>query len=304
MAESRIAVVVASRQRADEVRELLGRLALQTLPPRWLILSGVDATDVPADPERLLPGVECRTVMGAPGLCRQRNAGLDALGGEPDVVLFYDDDYVPSRFALEDVAATFAARPDVVGLTGNVLADGVTSGGLGFDRAESIVAAHDADRSAGTPVTSLASTSLAGLYGCNMAFRTAAIGQRRFDERLPLYGWLEDLDFSRRVAEAGLLAHARGFAGVHRGVTHGRSPGRRLGYSQVVNPAYLLRKGTISRGFFVRQVGRNLVANHARALVGAEAWIDRRGRTAGNWRGLGDLLRGRIDPERALTIER
>ena len=128
MAESRIAVVVASRQRAGEVRQLLERLALQTRPPRWVVLSGVDAADVPTDPERVLPGTECRTVLGDPGLCRQRNAGLETLGGEPDVVLFYDDDYVPSRFALEDVAATFAGRPDVVGLTGNVLADGVTSG--------------------------------------------------------------------------------------------------------------------------------------------------------------------------------
>ena len=304
MADARVAVIVASRQRAGEVEQLLGRLALQTLPPRWLILSGVEASDMPSDPERLLPGVECHVATSAPGLCRQRNAGLEALSGEVDIVLFYDDDYVPSRFALEDAAAVFSARPDVVGITGNVLADGVTSGGIAFEEAERIVAAHDAGRAKGEPATALRDASLAGLYGCNMAFRTSAIGRRRFDERLPLYGWLEDLDFSRRVGEEGLLARTRGFAGVHRGVTHGRSPGKRLGYSQVANPAYLLRKGTISRGFFVRQVSRNVIANHARSFVGTEAWIDRRGRTAGNWSALVDLLRGRIDPERALSIDR
>ena len=44
---------------------------------------------------------------------------------------------------------------------------------------------------------------------------------------------------------------------------------------------------------------RNMAANHARALR-PEPWIDRAGRMRGNWRGLGDILAGRADPERIL----
>ena len=44
-----------------------------------------------------------------------------------------------------------------------------------------------------------------GTYGCNMAFRTAGIGSVRFDERLPLYGWQEDLDFCGALRGSGRI---------------------------------------------------------------------------------------------------
>ncbi len=304
MSDPAIVVIVASRQRPKEVAYLLGRLGLQSVVPRTVILSGVEPADMPEEPQALLPNSECLTVLAEPGLCRQRNAGLDAIAGECDLVVFYDDDYVPSVHALADAAAAFHVHPDLVGLTGNVLADGITTGGIATADALATVDRYDAARVAGTPVTQLKDAAMRGLYGCNMAFRAKSIGTQRFDERLPLYGWLEDVDFSHRVGRAGSLGKSLGFAGVHRGVTHGRSPGGRLGYSQVANPVYLMRKGTISRSFCVRQVGRNLLANHARSLVGAEPWIDRRGRMRGNWRAFLDLARGRADPERALTLSR
>ena len=42
-------------------------------------------------------------------------------------------------------------------------------------------------------------------YGCNMAVRLAPMREHglRFDERLPLYGWQEDVDLSRRLAAFG-----------------------------------------------------------------------------------------------------
>lgn len=304
MSDPAIAVIVASRGRPTEVAQLLDRLGSQTIAPSKVIVVGVEEKDLPEDARSLLPGSECRTLLAAAGLCSQRNAGLNAVGGDCEFVVFYDDDYVPSRHALADVAAAFAASPDLVGLTGNVLADGVTTGGMSLEAADAMVGSYDAERVAGVPVIELSDRSMRGLYGCNMAFRIRSIGARRFDERLPLYGWLEDVDFSHRVGETGSLAKSRGFAGVHRGVTHGRSPGERLGYSQVVNPVYLMRKGTVSRTFCLRQVGRNLLANHVRSFVGAEPWIDRRGRTRGNWRAFVDLLRGRAEPERVLELDR
>jgi hypothetical protein len=43
------------------------------------------------------------------------------------------------------------------------------------------------------------------LYGCNMALRMADVGDLRFDEALPLYGWQEDIDFTMRLARRGRL---------------------------------------------------------------------------------------------------
>jgi hypothetical protein len=46
---------------------------------------------------------------------------------------------------------------------------------------------------------------------------------------------------------------------------------------------------------------KNVIANHALSLR-PEAWIDRRGRVAGNWLALVDIARGRIDPMRILDL--
>ena len=140
-------------------------------------------------------------------------------------------------------------------------------------------------------------------YGCNMAIRLDPVRQHalRFDERLPLYAWSEDIDFTHRLARFGWIAKLHGARGVHLGTKQGRTPGRRLGYSQVANPVYLFRKGSYTWGRAARSVGRNLVANAARAFH-PEAYIDRRGRLQGNMLAFLDMLRGRMTPERILEL--
>jgi hypothetical protein len=86
------------------------------------------------------------------------------------------------------------------------------------------------------------------------------------------------------------------------GVKSGRVAGDRLGYSQVVNPIYMLRKGTMTVGQVAGQLFRNIASNVAGA-VRPEPFIDRTGRLRGNLRGLADVLRGRFEPERAATIQ-
>ena len=274
MSSTSIVIIVASRGRPAEVSHLMKRLAIQTHVPSAVIICGVEESDLPQDSSMLLGDIPCIPMLCEPGSCRQRNAGLDSIQVESDVIVFYDDDYVPSKFALEDIAATFEANPELVGLTGQVLADGVTVGGLSIDDAIEIVENHDNNRIKALPVTDLSERNLYGLYGCNMALRSAAIGTERFDERLPLYGWLEDVDFSYRVSRTGILARSAGFAGAHCGVTHGRSPGTRVGYSQIMNPVYLMRKGSMSLGFCLAEAFRVLLANHVKSIGGTEPWID------------------------------
>ena len=84
-----------------------------------------------------------------------------------------------------------------------------------------------------------------GAYGCNMIARFSAMPDIRFDENLPLYGWLEDLDFSARLRTKGRVVEASRCVGVHLGVKNGRSPGRQIGYSHIANPlCHLARKGS------------------------------------------------------------
>lgn len=55
------------------------------------------------------------------------------------------------------------------------------------------------------------------------------------------------------------------------------------------------------RAVMLRQMFRNLAANLVRS-VAPEPFADRRGRLRGNLAAIGDLMRGRLAPERALRL--
>jgi glycosyltransferase involved in cell wall biosynthesis len=297
--QPRIAVVICSLGRPEIVRSLLPHLLAQTSPPREIVFAVTGPADLPADIDWAGFPVPVRVITSPKGLCVQRNRGLDAAVDENDIIVFFDDDFVPSRFALERIARAFALFPKVSGLTGRVLADGVCSGGIEAEAAARMVADWDADQTDPGADPKILASGLVGLYGCNMAFRTRAIGGLRFDERLPLYSWLEDVDFASRVP--GEKVRSDALVGVHCGVKAGRERnGRLLGYSQIANPYYLFRKGSVPLGFALRLGLRNTVANHLRAAR-PEDWIDRRGRMRGNWAAITDILRGRSAPERVLN---
>jgi len=285
-----VAVVIASLGRPDLLNCMIGRMAAQTVPPKLLLFSTVSPQDLPED---FVETDHVKAIYGLKGLTRQRNAALDHIGETCDIVLFYDDDFVPSLRAVENVARFFAAHPEVVGATGHVLADGIKTRGIEREEARQIVAAHDAKGAHPNEII----RECDGLYGCNMAYRTAAIRDIRFDERLRLYGWQEDVDFAGALKCRGKIVWTHAFAGVHQGSKHGRTPGVRLGYAQIINPLYLVAKGTMPLSFALKLMVKNFLANHGK-MVMPEPWIDRLGRAKGNWIGLLDAARGRLTPER------
>lgn len=285
-----VAVAVASLGRPELVAQMRELMAGQTMAPAMLLFSVVSDADLPPD---LIEDERCRVVMGPKGLPAQRNTALDWLGTRFDVVVFYDDDFIPARTSIAGIERFLRTHPQVVGATGQVIADGINSAGISREQAQTLLERHPSHDATPNCIV----TSLAGLYGCNMAYRLAAIGDRRFDERLRQYGWQEDIDFAGQMLECGRIVRTFAFAGVHQGVKTGRTSGIRLGYSQMINPAYLVHKGTMEAAFAAKLMLRNFLANHIKALR-PEPWVDRVGRVRGNWIGLFDLLRGRLTPER------
>ena len=83
---------------------------------------------------------------------------------------------------------------------------------------------------------------------------------------------------------------------MHCGVKSARSPGVRLGYSQIANPLYLVRKGSMRRSKAYTLMSRNLLANHVLTFR-PEPWVDRWGRVKGNWLAFGHLVSGKLSPE-------
>ncbi|MEX0644881.1 MAG: glycosyltransferase family A protein [Parvularculaceae bacterium] len=290
MGSMRLAVIVASLGRRRCVGKLVQLLAAQNRPPDKVIVSIVTPED---GPDAAPLGLDVEVVLSALGSCAQRNRGLDRVGSSADIVVFLDDDFVPASDFLENLERLFADRPDLVGVTGLVLADGVTGPGLDYGEALKIVSSPRPAEAVERP--------LPNLYGCNMAFRLSAVGATRFDERLPLYGWLEDADFSICVGRNGPMIQSGLVVGVHLGVKAGRTSGVRFGYSQIANPIYLHRKGTMPFRQSASNILRNVATNHLRAIA-PEPYLDRRGRVKGNWLAFVDLMRGRLSPERILDL--
>ena len=165
----KVAVIVASVNRGEEIGQLLIQLARQTLLPGKIILSVERKEDLPPD---LDPAID--VIMGPKGLTGQRNRGLDALQGMADVLVFYDDDFLPTPIALAGIARLFAENPAIVGATGLVLRDGVKHGGIPYDAAMEVV--NTSSRTLPVPYSIVQTDEL---YGCNMAFRAAAVQDLR-----------------------------------------------------------------------------------------------------------------------------
>jgi GT2 family glycosyltransferase len=295
----RLAVGLATAGRRAMMTETLRELERQTRAADIVVICPAGPDDVD---EGMLGALNypTRVVRGGRGLCVQRNAILDALTGEADVVVFFDDDFFPCRDFLEQLEGVFTDRPDAAMVTGRVLADGITSPGIAPDEARAVIAKAEPE----TPSQRL--RPVHNGYGCNMAARMAPIEQHglRFDPALPLYGWLEDVDFSRRLAMAsgGKVLQSDACRGVHLGTKSGRLQGVRFGYSQIANPLYIARKkGVLTPVWVINQVMRNVLANIAGQLK-PEPWIDRRGRLRGNIMATRDLIAGRMRPEKILEL--
>ncbi len=288
----RVALAIATSGRPQVLWQTLLRIARQTVKPHALLIVGAAESDVPSG---ILPA-GAKFMIAPQGITRQRNRALDELHGIADVIAFIDDDYFPARDFVEGIARLMLTHADVVAASGHLLADGFRSPGISFSDADALIATYE-----GAPAKPPVLIGDTGTYGCNMVIRVSALPEARFDENLPLYAWLEDTDFSAQFSRIGRVVRTNYFAGVHLGTKSGKGPGLRLGYSQIANPLYLARKGTLPGQQAARMAIKNIIANALRSAK-PEPWIDRAGRLRGNVLAISDIIRGRSHPKRVLDL--
>jgi GT2 family glycosyltransferase len=290
----RIAVGIPTVGRASVLCETLRELDLQTRPADAVIVCGSKQADI-AGVAAAAPAAQC--LLAEPGLPRQRNAILAAAADAGiGIVVFFDDDFVPHPDYLACIEQAMSADPAIVVATGAVVADGIGGPGFSFETAHRLLAEAPPEAAGVVPAFSG--------YGCNMAVRVAPMRAEGvwFDERLPLYGWQEDVDLSRRLGAHGRIVQVNAARGVHLGVKSGRNSGVRLGYSQVANPLYLSGKRS---GYPLRRALSHIASNMAMncvRLARPEPYVDRAGRLRGNLLALRDLCTGRMRPERILEL--
>ncbi|MBV8526027.1 MAG: glycosyltransferase [Acetobacteraceae bacterium] len=287
----KIAVGIPTFGRPDILAATLTELGRQSRPPDSIVVCGASESDYRGCASVLSDVI---AITAGQGSSPQRNAILRR--ADADVVVFFDDDFIPHPSYLAAIEQEMQRDPSIVVATGLVLADGIKGPGLSIDAARKIVAEH-------TVVDGEVRPAFNG-YGCNMAVRVAPVRQNGiwFDERLPLYAWQEDVDLSRRLRQFGGIVRIESACGVHLGVKSGRGSGVRLGYSQIANPLYLSRK---KQGYPLRRalthLAKNMAINVLRSLR-PEPYVDRRGRLRGNILAFRDLLTGRMEPERVLEL--
>jgi succinoglycan biosynthesis transport protein ExoP len=293
----KLAVGIATTGRREILARTIDLLACQTLLPDRLVICPVKAEDVDLASLERFPAPSL-VVTGASGLPAQRNRILSTID-DADIVVFFDDDFFATDNYLKNLAGIFTDHLDVVAVTGFLLADGAKGPGLNVEQGLAILRAENAALARSPQLI-----NCYGTYGCNMAFRLDPIRRNGilFDENLPLYGWQEDIDFSLQIAPYGRTVKSETLRGVHLGVKLGRTSGVRFGYSQIANPIYLIRKGTMSRKHAKTLMWHNLAANFVRSFH-PEPWVDRKGRLKGNVLALTDMVSGRISPRRILQLD-
>jgi GT2 family glycosyltransferase len=287
----RVAVIVATKGRPQAITELLALLEKQSCAPAVIVISATEPSDIGVTPASHL---NLEYLFGPAGSSAQRNRGLERVRARADIAVFFDDDFAPAGNWIEQCMQLFSSAANIAGANGTVIRDGARTQPITWQQAREILALP-------LPANQSAVSERADLYGCNMAFRMSAIKDLQFDERLVLYGWLEDKEFSRKAAKNGRLVECSLLAGVHLGLQSGRVSGKRYGYSQIVNAWYLYKKDTLSLREASAHILKALVVNAAKTFR-PENHIDRRGRLHGNLVGIMHLLSGVCRPEKVTEL--
>ncbi|CAI8926887.1 glycosyltransferase family 2 protein [Methylocaldum szegediense] len=292
-----LVVGIPTAGRREQLTRTLLQLGRQTRLPDRVIVCPANIDDFDESVVASLP-FRISVVRGNRGTCPQRNAILSACE-DADAVVFFEDDLYPAPDYLEETEAMLVEDPSIVIARGHIAVDGAKGPGIEHEEALRLL-----DGLQESPLREEAIEDIYAAAGGCMTVRMAPVLAHgiRFDENLPLYGWLEDIDFSRSMAPYGRIVINRRQRCIHLATKRARTSGIRFGYSQIANPVYMCRKGTMSYRFALKHIAKNLTANIVRSIA-PEIWVDRRGRLKGNLFALGDLLLGRIDPRNVLQLE-
>jgi glycosyltransferase involved in cell wall biosynthesis len=268
--------------------ETLSRLENQIKRPVQTLVVVPTKEDLP----EVIPDF-VEVVFSKKGSCVQRNVGIEHSQEDSDILLFIDDDTFLHPTYIAFIEHMFSENQEVAGVTGHLLRNGDVS----IEEADRLLS--DCDAAYETLLTP------GGFYGCNFAVRKSMLSNLRFDERLVLYGWLEDADFSMQFRQTGRICFAQALKAVHLMYpSGGRTNHVRFGFSQIMNPYYLSNKN--KKLFPFSEVIKNhwakaFPANLIKGMGGsARKW--RRDRLRGNLIAFRFILMGKMNPEYATEL--
>ena len=255
----RLAVVIPTRNRPNEVATLLASLREQTCRPDLLVI--VDSTDT-----QLRQQVRTQVELGWPGAhyiehwppsaAAQRNRGLDTVLGDCDLVALLDDDITLLPDALENARRDIAqSAPSFIGFGLNpVDADALRGHGalkrLRLAEALGLYSARGGAVSSSGWHTRLVHavepTEVEWLATIAAIWRAEAIRELRFDEYFEQYSYLEDLEFSLQASGRGRFIILPSATFLHTPALGGRKSQFWFGRIEIRNRSYIVKKHGLS----------------------------------------------------------
>lgn len=251
-----LGVIVATKDRPEDLRSMLESLADQTVPPAQVVI--VDASEEPVD--AVAAAFEERLTLSCvrhwpPSAAAQRNAGLTALQDGITLVGFMDDDIVLAPDAMERMLAFWNREGERLGgaalnwmnIEPRAMARLKTSRfvsmlGLYSDRPGGVAPSGWQAIVEGPEET----VWVDWLSSCASVWRRDVFDRFSFDPFFDGYSYLEDLDFSYTVGREYHLAVVADAKFWHYPAKGGRISRFHFGRVEVRNRLYFVRKHGLS----------------------------------------------------------
>jgi len=255
MISNSISLIVATKDRPNDLRTLLKSLASQTVPPAEIVI--VDASSEPVESVAIgFPELGVRYLRHwPPSAAAQRNAGIRACEATTTLIGFADDDTTFEPDAFENMLKFWEEAPcDVLGAAFNIRNYP--------DRGRAVLKNSSIVRRLGLYSPSPGSVSQSGwqtvigevtetqfvewLPSGASIFRRDVFSHNLFDDTFEKYSYLEDLDLSYTISRSGRLAVVADAGFSHFPSSMGRVSARQFGRYEVRNRLYFVRKHKLS----------------------------------------------------------
>lgn len=203
MPNEKLAIIVATKDRPEELKRLLKSVSSQDIKPVQIVI--VDGGNSPA--QRIAEDfrdLNINYVRKVPAsLTAQRNIGINALRDDVTLAAFFDDDIVIEKDGLKNMVAFFEASPEGVGGASFNNMSGRYKKPTILERIFFVNADKPGMIMRSGFQTDLCSldetTPVEWLVGCAMVYRRKVFNEFAFDEYFSGYARYEDVDFSYRV---------------------------------------------------------------------------------------------------------
>ena len=251
----RISLIVATKDRPEDLRKLLESLRLQTVGPAEVVV--VDASIVPVESVVAeFPELTTRYLRHwPPSAAAQRNVGIQACAPDATLIGFADDDttFEPQAFA-NMLNFWKEAAPDILGAAFNFR--NLPWRGNSFLKRSTLAERFGLYSAIPGKVSLSGWQTIVGevtetlfvdwLPSGASIFRREVFGKDVFDEYFESYSYLEDLDFSYTISRTGRLAIVADAGFSHFPSPVGRVSAHQFGRYEVRNRLYFVRKHNLS----------------------------------------------------------